>query len=214
MDTPHTRDVILDRAERFLADGRVRDMTVSVLMEPLPMTREAFYKHFESRFDLVAALLDRFDHEMDASFELWVRDPDPAHGLRALFDLASHTYVRRSRLMRAVADASALDPKLEAIWHAFLGHYIEGTAAQIRVHQELGLASRSVDARLCAAAIIHLIERLITQELASPNPPAREQVADLLTRVMLGLVYPHMLIQSSVADAWPRNAPPPSEGAD
>ena len=67
-----TREVILDAAQEFLARRRLREMTVSALMEPIPVTREAFYKHFTSRYDVVAALLGRFSVEVAADFGIWL----------------------------------------------------------------------------------------------------------------------------------------------
>lgn len=192
MESPSTRDLILDAAEEFLARRRLREMTVRALMAPLPWTREAFYKHFSSRYDVIGALLDRFTEEVGPSWDLWAKGSDPLHDVRALFETASLIYQRRAHLVLAVVDASSYDPNMEVAWTAFRDRFIGSTAEQIRVHQERGWASDSVDARLCAAAMIHLIERLITQELASAAPPSRELVVELLTRVMLGLVYPEL----------------------
>jgi AcrR family transcriptional regulator len=185
-----TREVILDAAQEFLVHKRLRDMTVSALMEPIPVTREAFYKHFTSRYDVVAALLGRFTAEVATDFGIWLQGNDPERDVPAMFDAASHTYVRRASLLRAVVDAAPLDPDLEAVWRAFLDRFIDTTADRIRADQDLGLANRSVDARLAASAVVHLVERMITQELADAAPPSREQVVDVLTHTMLGLVYP------------------------
>jgi AcrR family transcriptional regulator len=185
-----TREVILDAAEDFLVRKRLRDMTVSALMEPVPVTREAFYKHFSSRYDVVAALLGRFTVEVTADFGIWLQGNDPVRDVPAMFDAASRTYVRRAALLRAVVDAAPLDPDLEAVWRAFLGHFIDAAADRIRTDQDQGIASRSVDARLAASAVVHLVERIITQELAAAIPPSREQVVDVLSHTMLGLVYP------------------------
>ena len=185
-----TREVILDAAQEFLVHKRLRDMTVSALMEPIPVTREAFYKHFTSRYDVVAALLGRFTAEVADDFGIWLQGNDPERDVPAMFDAASHTYVRRASLLRAVVDAAPLDPDLEAVWRAFLGHFIDAAADRIRADQDLGIANRSVDARLAASALIHLVERMITQELADAARPSREQVVDVLTHTMLGLVYP------------------------
>ncbi len=70
-----TREAILDAAERFLEHGRVRDLTVTRLMEPIPVSREAFYKHFPSRYAVIAALLGRFTHEVAAGFTCGTSPP-------------------------------------------------------------------------------------------------------------------------------------------
>ncbi len=184
-----TREVILDAAQEFLVRRRLREMTVSALMEPIPVTREAFYKHFSSRYEVVAALLGRFTAEVAEEFDIWLHGHDPVRDVPAMFDAASHTYVRRASLLRAVVDAAPLDPDLEAVWRAFLGHFIDAAAERIRTDQGLGIANPSIDSRLAASALIHLVERTITQELASANPPAREHVVTLLTHTLLGLVY-------------------------
>lgn len=191
VDPPaRTREIILDTAQEFLLHKRLREMTVSALMEPIPVTREAFYKHFTSRYDVVAALLGRFTAEVAEDFDIWLRGTDPVRDVPTMFDAASHTYLRRATLLRAVVDAAPLDPNLEAVWRAFLGHFIDAGTQRIRADQASGLASSCVDAGLAAAGMIHLVERVITQELASPTPPPREQVVALLSHAMLGLLYP------------------------
>ena len=133
-----TREVILDAAQEFLVRRRLRDMTVSALMEPIPVTREAFYKHFSSRYEVVAALLGRFTAEVAEDFGIWLRGHDPVRDVPAMFDAASHTYLRRASLLRAVVDAAPLDPDLEAVWRAFLDHFIDAAAERIRTDQDAG----------------------------------------------------------------------------
>ena len=126
---------------------------------------------------------------MAAGYDEWLHGSDPRGDLAAMFEASSYVWVRRARVLRAVVDAAPLDPDLEAVWRAFIGGFVETAAAQIRADQRRGVASVDVDATLAATAMVHLAERLITQELAGPNPPAREQVAELLTTTMVGLVY-------------------------
>lgn len=185
-----TREAILDAAERFLEHGRVRDLTVTRLMEPIPVSREAFYKHFPSRYAVIAALLGRFTHEVAAGFDVWLTSSDPVSDVRVMFDTASHAYVRRARTLRAVIDAAPMDRDLEAVWQEFIGGFVELAAARIRADQESGLTPASIDPALAAASIVHLTERLITQELAGPHPPTREEVVDLLTAAAVGVFYP------------------------
>jgi AcrR family transcriptional regulator len=192
-ETADTREAILEAAEAFLNHGgRLREMTITALMAPIPVSREAFYKHFSSRYELIAALMGRFADDVAPGFNQWLGGGDPARDVRSMFDAASHAYVRRAHVLRAVVDAAPLDPGLERLWHDFLDSFIAPAAARISADQESGAAIGSLDPRLTAASIVHLIERLITQELAGPNPPSRQEVADLLTDTMLGLAYrPH-----------------------
>ena len=190
-ETGDTREAILDAAEAFLdRGGRLREMTITALMAPIPVSREAFYKHFSSRYALIAALVGRFTDDVAPGFNLWLGGGDPARDVRSMFEAVSHAYARRARVMRAVVDAAPLDPDLEALWRGFLDSFIDPAARRIAADQERGVASPSVDARLAAAAVVHLVERLITQELAAPHPPSRQKVADVLTAAMIGLVYP------------------------
>ena len=186
---PDTREAILDAAEAFLASQRLRDMTVRALMAPVPVSREAFYKHFSSRYELVAELLGRYTRDVAAGYDGWLYGSDPLRDLPAMFDASSYVWVRRARVLRAVVDAAPLDPDLEAVWEAFIGGFVETAAARIRADQDRGVASADLEATLAAKAMVHLSERLITQEIAGPNPPSREQVAELLTATMVGLVY-------------------------
>lgn len=185
-----TREAILDAAEQFLQTGRVRDLTVTRLMEPVPVSREAFYKHFPSRYAVIAALLGRFTHEVAAGFDVWLSGSDPVSDVRVMFDTASHAYMRRARTLRAVIDAAPMDKDLEAVWGEFVGGFVELAAARIRTDQAAGLTPESVNPDLAAASIVYLTERLITQSIAGPQPPTREEVVDLLTAAAVGVFYP------------------------
>ncbi len=75
------------------------------------------------------------------------------------------------------------------MWQSFNGGFEATGAERIRADQELGVATGGMDAALAAAAILHLTERLITQELAGRTPSPREQVVDVLTASAVGIVY-------------------------
>jgi AcrR family transcriptional regulator len=70
-----TRDLILDQAERLIAQKGVNGFTLRDIVDPLGFQVPAIYKHYESRDDVLVALSRRFIALLSQQFEY------PAAGL-------------------------------------------------------------------------------------------------------------------------------------
>lgn len=89
MGTP-TRQRLIDSAiRRFYRDG-FRNVGVDQVLADVGISKTAFYKHFESKEDLMLAALEGQNRWLQETFRQMVRDRGgpSAHGqLRALFDV-------------------------------------------------------------------------------------------------------------------------------
>jgi AcrR family transcriptional regulator len=89
MSTP-TRQRLIDAAiRRFYRDG-FRNVGVDQILADVGISKTAFYKHFESKEDLMLAALEGQNRWLQESFRQMVQDRGgpSAHGqLRALFDV-------------------------------------------------------------------------------------------------------------------------------
>jgi AcrR family transcriptional regulator len=85
-----TRKRLIDAAtKRFYRDG-FRNVGIDQVLTDVGISKTAFYKHFESKEDLMLAVLKDHDLWMQQTFRQMVREragPSPFDQLRALFDV-------------------------------------------------------------------------------------------------------------------------------
>jgi AcrR family transcriptional regulator len=85
-----TRQRLIDAGlKRFYRDG-FRNVGIDQILSDVAISKTAFYKHFESKEDLMLAVLEDHDRWMQETFRNMVRDrggDSPVGQLRALFDV-------------------------------------------------------------------------------------------------------------------------------
>ena len=85
-----TRQRLIDAAtKRFYRDG-FRNVGIDQVLADVGISKTAFYKHFESKEDLMLAVLVDHDVWMQETFRTMVRErggPNPVDQLRSLFDV-------------------------------------------------------------------------------------------------------------------------------
>lgn len=85
-----TRQRLIDAAtKRFYRDG-FRNVGIDQVLSDVGISKTAFYKHFESKEDLMLAVLDGHDLWMRETFRQMVHErggPNPVDQLHALFDV-------------------------------------------------------------------------------------------------------------------------------
>jgi AcrR family transcriptional regulator len=89
--TPTTRDRLIESAfERFNRDG-FRAVGLDQILADVGISKTAFYKHFESKDDLVVAVLSHMDNWLRDAFLAMIREiaPDdrPRDQLLAIFEV-------------------------------------------------------------------------------------------------------------------------------
>lgn len=85
-----TRQRLIDAGlKRFYRDG-FRNVGIDQILSDVAISKTAFYKHFESKEDLMLAVLADHDRWMQETFRNMVRErggDSPVQQLRALFDV-------------------------------------------------------------------------------------------------------------------------------
>jgi AcrR family transcriptional regulator len=85
-----TRDRLIEAAvRRFYRDG-FRNVGIDQVYADVGISKTAFYKHFESKEDLMLAALEAQNRWLEGNFRQMVEErggPTPAGQLRALFDV-------------------------------------------------------------------------------------------------------------------------------
>ena len=88
-----TRQKLMNAAlPRFYRDG-FRNVGIDQILADVGISKTAFYKHFESKEDLMVAALEHQYHKMESDFLVAIRErggDSPVAQLRALFDAAEN----------------------------------------------------------------------------------------------------------------------------
>jgi AcrR family transcriptional regulator len=87
MSTPTRQRLIDASVRRFYRDG-FRNVGIDQVLADVGISKTAFYKHFESKEDLMLAALDAQNHWLQNTFRQMIQDrggPSPLGQLRALF---------------------------------------------------------------------------------------------------------------------------------
>jgi AcrR family transcriptional regulator len=88
-----TRQRLIDAAgRRFYRDG-FRMVGLDQILGDVGISKTAFYKHFESKEDLVLAALEAHDREMQETFRTTIRErggPTPREQLAVVMDVVEH----------------------------------------------------------------------------------------------------------------------------
>jgi len=128
-----TRRQILGAAERLLRERPFRELSVDAVMADTGLTRTAFYRLFDDVTELVLRLFAEVNQELFAVAQTWsehagVGYPAPGRtGLAGTVDF----YVRHGPLLRAIAEASATDERIEEAYRGSTEAFIELTAGAL-----------------------------------------------------------------------------------
>ncbi len=184
-----TRRAILDGALEFLWSRPFREMTVAELMSIVGASRPAFYQYFTDVHDLMETLLRELEDDIFRVTDPWFSgEGDPVASLHESQAGLVRVGYDRGPILRAVADASPSDERLELAWVKFLARFDDAVVARIEQHQEEGLIP-AFDARpvaialnrLDASALIHAFGR---RPRSDPAP-----VREALTRIWTSTLY-------------------------
>lgn len=146
-----SRDEILEGAAAILDSGVFGDLTVDSLARHLHMSKSTLYKHFNSKDDLIVAMVDTLCRSTERELEDTNFVEDPEQALRAVFAIhAAHA----SRLPRALilqhARLPAISQERLARTSEIIGRACRGV---VRRGVEAGSFSQ-VDADLMATCFV------------------------------------------------------------
>ncbi len=184
-----TRQAILDGALEFLWSRPFREMTVAELMSIVGASRPAFYQYFEDLHDLMETLLRGIEEDIFETTDPWFSgEGDPFVMLRESQAGLVRVVYDRGPILRAIADASPSDERLERAWAKFLAAFDDAVAARIEQHQEEGLIP-AFDARPVAIALNRLDASLLIHAFGRRPRGDPEPVREALTRIWTSTLY-------------------------
>jgi len=192
-----TRAAILNGALEFLWTQPFREMTVADLMSISGVGRSAFYQYFKDLNELMEILLQEVSEAIFAAADPWFNGEGDAAALlqQSLTGLIEVCY-ERGPILRAVAEASATDERLERAWADFLAEFDDTVSKQIEQHQAEGLIPK-FDARPVAVALNRLDAALVIHAFGRHPRSNPKPVREAITRIWMSTLYQSSYMEST-----------------
>ncbi len=165
-------------------------MTVAELMSTVVgISRPAFYQYFRDLHDLMEALLRDLEDDILQLTDPWFSDEgDPIVLVRESQAGLVRIGYERGPILRAVADASAGEKRLELLWARFLGRFDDAVTARIEQQQAEGLIP-AFDARPVAIALNRVDASMLIHAFGRHPRGDPEPVHEALTRIWTSTLY-------------------------
>jgi AcrR family transcriptional regulator len=189
---------ILVAAEQLLRELPSHAVTVAAIMARTSLSRKSFYVYFRDRHDLITRLVRPLRAELDTVMDRW-RSTPPSDGGRALLAIA-RIYMREGPLLRALAEASRLDPDARRAWREFTDPPIAMIAERIRKEIASGWI-RELDPEATAHALVGMnlyafFDQLVDHPDADPEPLV-DALHEIWVRTLYGASAPNAAEEQS-----------------
>jgi AcrR family transcriptional regulator len=198
---------ILDAAEALLSERPFRELSVDDLMASTGMTRSSFYHYFRSLDEVAIALMRRVQGEMMEATAPWLRagyDGDPAAATARGIHETATIFARHGLVLAAIHEASFHYEAVQRVWrNGVLEDWIRTIAGQLRAQRERG-ATRVADPEEIARALLLMNTAVFVERLGKQPPDPPEAVADTLTEIWIGAIYPDALAPRRPHGSSPR----------
>jgi AcrR family transcriptional regulator len=155
---------ILAATEKLLEQANLTDLSVSAIIDAAGVARPTFYFYFQSRYSVVAILLQRIFDEIFATMQPYFkRDPeaDPATTLRSALTKGAEVWLQHSAAIRAGHEHAATEPEVGEVWFGIVEIFRKAIAGEIRAVRARRQQPGGVDADLLAATLCWAGERVL-----------------------------------------------------
>jgi AcrR family transcriptional regulator len=171
-------------------------MTVAELMSISGTGRSAFYQYFKDLHELMENLLQGVAEAIFAAADPWFNGEGDATTLlqQSLTGLVEVCY-ERGPILRAVAEASTADERLECAWADFLAEFDDAVSKQIEQHQAEGLIL-TFDTHPVAVALNRLDTSLFIHAFGRHPRSNPGPVTEAITRIWMSTLYQSSYMES------------------
>ena len=174
------RAAYLDAAEGLLAGGqRYAGVAIADIAEAAGFSRASFYAYFADKRELATAVAERFRAELVAAVGGWLRGED-AITLAQAMGRAIATFEARRGAVLLLAEASAYDDEIAAIWRAVHAEFETLVLRRIELGDADGHLAPDRRAAL-AYVLVWGTQGVIVEHLRAGRPTARALEAALET---------------------------------
>jgi AcrR family transcriptional regulator len=180
---------IVDAAEALLREKPFRELTVDDLMRRTGLSRPSFYVYFRDRHDLVLKVVEHIGGELFVMADRWYKGTgDELTQVQEAIDGVVGVFAEHGPVLRALADAAADDPGVEAAYAALLQRFVDATALHIEKEVAAGRVL-PLDPVQTATALTWMMERYLQLSLGRGPMVPVDQVAAALTTIWSRVLY-------------------------
>ena len=180
---------IVDAAEALLREKPFRELTVDDLMRRTGLSRPSFYVYFRDRHDLVLKVVEHIGGELFAMSERWYEGAgDGPTLIREAIDGVVGVFAAHGPVLRALADAAAEDPGVEAAYAELMQRFVDATARHIE-HEIAAGRILPLDPVPTAMALTWMMERYLQLRLGRTPDAPRAPISDALTTIWSRVLY-------------------------
>ncbi|MBY4213629.1 TetR/AcrR family transcriptional regulator [Rhodococcus fascians] len=184
---------ILEGAYELLRTVPLRSVSIDDLAKRAGLSRSSFYFYYESKWQVLSALLSRVTSEVYSASQLIFERPtgmSPDAAIEHAISEVIQVWEQHGHVLREVGDAAAAEAELQAQWDTILGRFIDAAAAGIERDRASGVALDGPPARSLAAALMWMGERnLALMSSRSENAIPMEDMVETVTTIWLRTVY-------------------------
>ena len=179
----------MDSADAFLRENSFRDLQIDEVMDGTGLSRSSFYAHFRDRHDLAIRLMEEIATQAYERVDDWLEGKgEPLAALRAAMEGSVAVYVSHGRVLRAIADASTEDARVEHAYRTVIEGFVHASAVQIAREVDRG-RSPVADPQRTAAALVWMNERYLTETLGREPIDDPSEVVNTLASIWRRVVY-------------------------
>lgn len=182
----------MEATAAILEEQGLSGASVSAIMERAGVSRTAFYRQFDDLSGVMASLLEILVEELFGQAGDWFTDEGAVGSRDVVWENAlrdGRALKPRIGLFSAIADATAMDPSLRAVWkQAVTQPWIDATAEAIRRDQAAGAIRSSLDPDATALALTLMSEQLALEVLGR-QARAPEDYAAILAPIWDAVLF-------------------------
>jgi len=176
-----TRARLVEAAAVVFAEHGYTAARISDMVRLAGISQGNFYRHFQSKDDILLAVLEgpleelrRSSSGHDGAAEVVLSDLIAAN--RAYFS----TYARHRHLLRVLREAAATNPEFGRLWLAIRGGFVERTTHWVERLQAEGRIEPEANPAMLAEALGSIVEHLAYVHIAlQPDLPRVEALDEL-----------------------------------
>ncbi|NKY33036.1 TetR/AcrR family transcriptional regulator [Nocardia speluncae] len=184
---------ILQGAYETLRTESMRTVSIDDLAKSAGLSRSSFYFYFESKWQVLSALLSSVTDDVFVASSMIFERPagiPPEAAIEHAVSEVTAVWERHGHILREVGDAAAAEPALQAQWDKILGRFIKAASVAIERDRSTGVAIDGPPARALAVALIWMGERnLGLMSMRSANAIPTEHMVETVTTVWLRTVF-------------------------
>ncbi|MEA2010156.1 MAG: TetR/AcrR family transcriptional regulator [Actinomycetota bacterium] len=187
-----TRELITAAAATLVTEGGPEAVSVAAVMRRAGVSRTAFYRQFDSIYDVYADLIVRTSSTLLAESGAWISEPEavgsPGVAYPNILGFA-RVFSASAAFLTALHDACVCDSRLRQLWRdSLVQPFVDASTAAISRDQAAGVVASNIDPAATAEALTLLGERLAI-ELLGRRGAEPEEYAAVIAPIWISVLF-------------------------